>query len=528
MSDVATAIEERFRPLVRECNVASWDANVDATDENERRRVETDLALSNALADSEAFAEVQAARSGNGDPLGGDPLVRRRLDLLHDLMLPRQVPAALRERIVELEASVAARYSRHRGVVGGEEVDDVAIKKTLRESDDPAQRREAWEASKTVGAEVADDVRELARLRNEAARGLGYRDWFALAIATSELSEDRLIETLSAADRVTAEPFSRWKSSLDARLAERFGCAVSDLRPWHYADPFFQETPPDGAVDLDPYFRGRDVVELATRTFDGLELDVGDILGRSDLFPRARKNQHAFCTDIDREGDVRVLANLTDNHDSMDTLLHELGHAVYDLGYDQGLAWLLRDTHLVSTEASALFFGGLAGERDWLEQILGLDVDEAARLEQELRAARAARMLVFTRWVLVMTGFERELYGNPEAELDAIWWDLVHRHQLVTPPDDRRAPDWAAKIHIAVAPVYYHTYLYGAIVAAQIRDFLTAEVGGIVDRPDVGKILAERLYAPGLSIRWDHLVERTTGSPLSVEALAAEVAPVAA
>jgi peptidyl-dipeptidase A len=521
--DVATELEERLRPLARTRNLAGWEVSIEATDENERRRAEADLAFSDALADSEAFAGVQAARGDDGDPL-----LHRRLDLLHDLMLPRQVSAALRGRIVKLEASVAARYSRHRGVVGGEEVDDVAIKKILRESDDAGERREAWEASKTVGAEVADDVRELARMRNEAARGLGYRDWFALAIATSEMTEERLLETLAAADRVTAEPFARWKATLDGRLAERFGCATADLRPWHYADPFFQETPPDGAVDLDPYFRERDVVELATRTFDGLEVDVGPVLGRSDLFPRARKNQHAFCLDVDREGDVRILANLTDNHDSMDTLLHELGHAVYDLGYDRGLDWLLRDTHLVPTEASALLFGSLAGDRDWLERVLGLSGDEAAHLEQQLREARAAQMLVFTRWVLVMTGFERELYGDPEADLDSIWWELVRRHQLVTPPEDRRAPDWAAKLHIALAPVYYHTYLYGAMVAAQIREFLGAEAGGIVDRPGAGKLLTERLYAPGLSIRWDQLVERATGSPLSVEALATEVAPLSA
>jgi peptidyl-dipeptidase A len=521
--DVATALEDRLRPLARARNLAGWEASIEATDENERRRAEADLAFSNALADPEAFAAVQAARGADGDPL-----LRRRLDLLHDLMLPRQVPAVLRERIVKLEASVAARYSRHRGVVDGEEVDDVAIKKILREGDDAGARREAWEASKTVGAEVADDVRELARMRNEAARELGYRDWFALAIATSEMSEERLLETLGAADRVTAEPFARWKATLDERLTERFACAAEDLRPWHYADPFFQEAPPDGAVDLDPYFRDRDVVELAARTFDGLEIDVGPILGRSDLFPRAGKNQHAFCLDVDREGDVRILANLTDNHDSMGTLLHELGHGVYDMGYDQGLDWLLRDTHLVSTEASALLFGSLAADRDWLERVLGLSGDEAAPLEQKLRAARAAEMVVFTRWVLVMTGFERELYGDPDADLDSTWWELVRRHQLVTPPETRRAPDWAAKIHIALAPVYYHTYLYGGIVAAQIREFLAAEAGGIVDRPEAGKLLTGRLYAPGLSIRWDHLVERATGSSLSVEALAAEVAPISA
>ena len=157
-------------------------------------------------------------------------------------------------------------------------------------------------------------------------------------------------------------------------------------------------------------------------------------------------------------------------------------------------------------------------------RVLEVDPGEAESLDARLRAARAADLLVFTRWVLVMTGFERILYGDPEADLDAAWWELVSSHQLVTPPDGRRAPDWAAKIHIAVAPVYYHTYLYGAIVAAQLRTALETRAGGIVDRPEAGALLARELYAPGQSLRWDRLVEQASGSPLSVESLAREVA----
>ena len=125
--------------------------------------------------------------------------------------------------------------------LGGRLVDDNEIKRILRTSDDVDERREAWEASKTVGAAVADDVRELARLRNEAARSLGYRDWFALAISTSEMDETKLFETLDECDRLTAGAFAAWKAATDTRLAERFGCAVDDLRPWHYEDPFFQD-----------------------------------------------------------------------------------------------------------------------------------------------------------------------------------------------------------------------------------------------------------------------------------------------
>lgn len=515
---LADSAEETLRPLSRARNESWWLANVEANEENARRRADAELAYTEALADRDLFAALEGALEGSDE--SGE---RRRLELLRDAMLRHQIAPSLRERIVELEAAVEMRFSSHRAVVRGEEVDDNAITRILRTSDDSAERREAWEASKTVGAAVADDVRELARLRNEAARSLGHRDWFALSLATDEMDEDKLADTLAAADRVTAEPFARWKAGLDERLAERFGCAVEGLRPWHYADPFFQQLPPDGGVDLDPLFEGRDVVELSRSTFHELGLEVGGILDRSDLYPRPAKCQHAFCIDVDRAGDVRVLANVVPNARWAETMLHELGHGVYDLGFEAELPWTFRRAHLVTTEATAILFGDLASRRPWLERVLGLEPAEAEGLEARLRASRAAELLVFTRWVLVMNAFERALYRDPEGDLDATWWELVRRYQLVTPPDGRRAPDWAAKIHVAVAPVYYHTYLYGSIAASQIADALETETGGLVGRPEAGRVLRERLFAPGQSLRWDELVERASGRALTVASLERDV-----
>ena len=511
--------EGRLAPLLLESNLAWWESQIAATEQNAERRTRAELAWSDALADRDLFEEVERARESgaNGD-------ASRRLDLLGNLMLAHQLPDSLRARIVELESSVDLRFSRHRGVVRGREVDDTEIKRILRRSDDAVEREEAWAASKTVGAEVADDVRELARLRNQAARALGHRDWFALSLAIDELDEDKLARTLGEAEQATAATFTRWKGGLDETLAVRFGCAVSDLRPWHYADPFFQEAPPDGAVDLDPLFEGQDVVALARRTVNGIGFAADGILERSDLLPRDGKNQHAFCIDIDRGGDVRVLANVVSTHDSMDTMLHELGHGVYDLGFRDDLPWLLRSTHLVTTEASALLFGALAWRREWLELVLGLSAVEGEALEGRLRAARAVELLVFTRWVLVMNTFERALYADPDSDLDTIWWELVARYQGVTPPAERRAPDWAAKIHIAVSPVYYHTYLYGAIVALQLAAGIESTAGGIVDRPEAAALLRTKLFEPGQSVRWDRLVEQASGAPLSVGSLAREVA----
>ena len=163
-------------------------------------------------------------------------------------MLPHQVPESLRARIIELEAAVEARFSRHRGVVRGEELDDNEIKRILARATTPPsvarrrrRRRPSGRGSPTTFAGSPASA-------TKAARALGHRDWFALSLANDELDEQKLLQTLAACDRATAEPFGRWKGELDARLADRFGCAVSELRPWHYADPFFQEPPAEAAA----------------------------------------------------------------------------------------------------------------------------------------------------------------------------------------------------------------------------------------------------------------------------------------
>ena len=517
---VADRIESELAPLYTEVSHAWWDLNVAATDENERRRVELETALSDFLADGERFAAIEAARAT------ADGTARRRLDLLRHAFLPKQIPEDTRSRIIELEASVEMRFTRHRGEIAGRRVDDNEIRQILRESDDVAERRAAWEAAKTVGAEVADDVRELARLRNAAARAVGFRDWFALSVATAEMDEVKLIAMLDEADRATAEPFARWKADLDQSFASRFGCPVADLEPWHYADAFFQEVPVEGGVDLDPWLADADLVELSRRTFDGIGLETRDVLERSDLFPREGKCQHAFCIDIDRAGDVRVLANVVPGQQWMDTMLHELGHASFDAGFDGSLPWLLRDTHLVVTEGIAILMGRLAGDAEWLGRVAGAAAGEVGAISDRLTSARAADMLVFTRFVLVMTNFERSLYADPESDLDARWWELVERYQLVTRPAGRSNPDWAAKIHMACAPVYYHNYLYGNIAASQLAAALERECGGLVDRPAAGRFLTERVFAPGLSVRWDRLIEQATGEPLTATHFGRDIAAV--
>lgn len=520
---LAAHLEDALAPLEVELNRAWWAASTDATPEHQARQAEAERAVRDFYGDPEAFAELSAALEDLHPD--ADPVLRRRLELLRQGFVPNQVDKDLRDAIVELETSVHGAFSSFRGSVDGRPVTDNDIAEILDQSDDTGERRAAWEASKQVGAAVADRVRELSRLRNDAARRLGYRDHYALALEVGDLDERRLFDTLAAVDRATAAPFRDWKAALDARLADRFGVAPDELGPWHYGDPFFQQAPRLPEASLDGVLAGADIVELAARTYDGIGLDARAVVERSDLYPREGKTQHAFAIDIDRSGDARVLCNVAPTERWAETTLHELGHAVYDLGIDRALPWTLRTpAHALSTEGVAMWFGRLVRDPQWLASVAGVPGPELERLRAPLAETRRAMLLVFARWVLVMMHFERGLYADPDGDHDARWWELVERFQGVRRPAGRHEPDWAAKIHVALAPVYYQNYLYGELFASQVDAALAQRAGRRVGDPEVGRFLRERVFRPGASLRWDRLVEQATHAPLSVEALVADLA----
>jgi peptidyl-dipeptidase A len=203
----------------------------------------------------------------------------------------------------------------------------------------------------------------------------------------------------------------------------------------------------------------------------------------------------------------------------MDTLLHEFGHAVYDKYINPSLPYLLRTiAHINSTEAIALMMGGLADDPGWLSSIAGVSGEELEGARERLLRISQADRLVFVRWALVMYRFEKALYEDPDREdLNDLWWDLVERIQLVNRPPDRNEPDWAAKLHVALAPVYYHNYVLGYLTAAQLRRHLEKDVvgGPFFTSELAGRYLQEAVFSQGARDDWENTVLRATGERLN-------------
>ena len=529
LSEFIGGFVAEIQPLELKHNEAFWLANTTGEARYEEESARLDAAMRKMFARREPFAML--SRLCDAGALA-DPLLDRQLTLLHLAHRARQLPPEMIEQQVRLEKSLESRFNQFRATLDGERVSDNRIVDVLRDSDDLGLRRRAWEASKQVGAEVEADLLRLVRLRNDGARQLGFANYYSMSLELDELSERELFELFDELERETTPLWKAYKGALDAHLSRRLGIAADALRPWHYADPFFQEAPP-ADVSLDPFYANLDLVGLSERYFKAVGFDVRDVIARSDLFERPGKCQHAFCMSMDRGDDVRVLCNVRPTERWMGTMLHELGHAVYDRNLDRSLPWVLRgQAHILTTEASAMLFGRLSKNPVWLATWAGAD---ARALERQAEAAaRAVRqqLLVQSRWEMVMVHMERAVYRNPEQDLRTLWWDLVERFQWVSRPQGRHAPDWAAKIHFSVAPCYYHNYQLGEMLASQLQDHLLRRVlGGGTDAwpryvrsPDVGAFLQREFYAPGRRWDWRELTRRATGRPLESRPFVDELA----
>jgi peptidyl-dipeptidase A len=515
-SDVEALIRETVegvRPLYTAYTHAMWESATTGAEEAGKREQEAQAALMRFWANPKRYALAKSLDEGGE---ASDPIAARQLRLIFLSAAKAQQDEETIQKLTQLEAEVRQKYYNFRGKVAGKELSDNALDEVLAKSRDSGEVREAWEASKQIGGETAGLVRELARVRNAAARAQGFRDHFQRSLALDEIDEEMLLKLFGSLERATRGPFQSLKGEIDRARAKRFGVRSSELGPWHYGDRFFQTAPALGELDLDEVFAGKDPVALANVTYEGLGMEVRDILDRSDLFARPGKNQHAFCLDLDREGDIRTLNNLEANHRWNQTLLHELGHAVYDKYVDGDLPWLLRKPpHTLSTEAIALMMGGLTYDEEWLGRVAGAPAAEAQRISRAARERERAERLIFTRWCLVMTHFERALYEDPERDLDGLWWSLVDKYQRVRRPQGRQAPDWAAKYHVALAPVYYQNYELGYLVTAQLQDRIQKEAGSLVGRAEAGAWLRERVFRPGAKVDWRRHVEAATGEPLN-------------
>ncbi len=518
LRDFIPEVSRKSKQLNKALWILETTGSVDAAD----LKADLDTELRLLFNDGDTYQKLLGWEQ---DPLLADPLLKRQLNVLIRAFKQNQIPKDLLEQIAQKEAALSMSYATFRPDLDGQKATENDIRERLKNERDPSKRQSAWEASKRIGEVLAPQILALVDLRNQEAVALGYPDYFQMQLDLQEVDPNWLLKTLDDLARKSDQAYGEIIREIEQTQAKNFAVSLSALGPWAWAEPFGQEDPLD-ASELDQLVAGVDISKVSADFYKRMGMDAAAILARSDLYERPGKNQHAFCIHIDRTGDVRTLNNVKDSLKWLETVLHELGHAVYELGFDPNLPWLLREPpHMISTEAMALIAGRQAYRYDSLGSLIGTSPDkESLRKRADLSLRR--RQLIFSRWVLVMTAFESQLYKNPSQDLNALWWQLVEKYQKIRPPQNREGKwDWAAKYHIGLAPVYYFSYLLGEMFASAIQEELVNRAGSeALSSEKAGHFLQEKLFSPGNRMSWSELVAHVTGKPLSSDAWIREYA----
>jgi peptidyl-dipeptidase A len=525
------AYNAEFAVLEKTQTLAYWKAANSGAKEDFDAFAAADLALKKFHSDKERFARIEELKGLEGL----DPLVARSLGVAWLAFKGNQLSPEMLEKMVKMSTEIEQAFSTFRGELDGKKYSNNELLELLEKEKKTPRRQAIWGALKQVGGAVGPKLVELARLRNEAARELGYPNYWEMQVRLQEHDPARLLAIFAELEEQTREPFAKMKAELDADVAKRLGVKPGELMPWHYDNPFFQEAPPSSAVNLDEFYEKKpkeEIAEIAVRFYGDIGLDIRDIVERSDLYEREGKDQHAFCISIDRTGDVRTLLNIKPKEQWMGTMLHEQGHAIYDKLIDRALPFNLREmAHIFTTEAVAMLFGALSKNPTWLVAYAGADPKRVAEVEAAIYEQRRREQLLFARWTMVMLYFEKDLYENPDQDLNRLWWDHVERLQMLKRPPERNEPDWASKPHFTIAPVYYHNYQLGELYAAQLRHKLASLAKhegptrslSWTGRADFGEFMDREVFKPGRTIPWPEFVARTTGEPLTARFFAEEL-----
>jgi peptidyl-dipeptidase A len=511
--------ENTIVPLHKDYNLKFWELSLDGTQDHEKALVEAKARYLEVYNNREEFSQLREWKSAG---IKLDPIELRQLKLIHDSFVPNQIDPDVLRDIVERETEIENLFNTFRANFEGGKATENELREILRTETDMSRRRTAWEATKQVGHEVAPGLLELIGIRNREARKLGYQDYYSMMFELQELDEAWVFSLFDRLEHLSERAYTEMKAELDAAVKDKYGLTESQTYPWLYSDPFFQEFPAAGAAEsLDDIFKHCDIEALTRAHYSSIGLDIEDLIRHADLYEREGKSQHAFCLDMDHEGDVRVLCNIRKNERWMSTMLHEFGHAVYDKYNDRSLPFLLRTpAHTLTTEAIAMLNGRMSKTPEWLVKIGGLSQADAQRVSASAFKTLRSEMLIFLRWAITLVRFERELYRNAGQNLNRLWWEYVERFQKVTPPPNRDQTDWASKNHLATSPVYYQNYVLGELMASQILKYIHREVvksESFVGNRQVGEYLVEKVFKPGARYEWNTMLANATGETLNPE-----------
>lgn len=409
----------------------------------------------------------------------------------------------------EKENEISQKLNSYVMKIDDKPVSKAELSQIMETEKNPEIRKKASDAKIKSGDLIAEDLRELVKMRNDFAKKKGYDNYFDYKISEDyDIKPKELDKLLSDVAKNTKKSNDKVMSEIKADLSKAFGVKPEDLRSYHFG--YLAGEDPERLVN-EQINTKEEVVDISKKAYAGMGYDVDSLPIKLDLFPRANKNTHGFSFPIEAGKDARILANLTNNVSSIDTLMHELGHSVFTVKTDSKLPYMEQDTTSTMTEAVAMMMGDLVRTEGLLKDKVSPEVNEkfAKSLGKEDSSFVGSSMAIID--------FERNMYKNPDQDLKQLWKDMSVKYKGRSEKDEP-TNEWATIPHFLSHPAYYQNYFRASLIKAQLYDGLTKKFGNITENKDTAKYLNEHIFKYGGSKEDDEILQEVTGQPLTAEA----------
>jgi peptidyl-dipeptidase A len=432
-----------------------------------------------------------------------DSTLARRLELWRRDFLPSRADPKLPPRLVALQTSIQDTVSAFRFDVRGVRLTATGIAGLIDTSADRSLREAAFRARPQISAHTRAPILRALGMIDRIARQEGFPNGAAGGLTYSTLEPAQVLRDLDAFEQSTRPAYL---ALLD--LAKQ-DLRVDRLEPWDI-DYWLHLQETAAGTDAWPKERGltrlRDLMLALGFAFDSLpiRIDVREVPTGGITFP------------IRPPFEARLLTNPFNGSKFYETLFHEYGHAAnFTLMRPDLPLGFFRGDETPLGEGLAETLGHFAYDRHWLARVNSLSEGEAARLE---RVGKMSQLLWLRRVIGLNAYFEISQYLDRRANLDSLYAATYRRFVGVELP----AGDYfATRDLFATGPLYFQSYLYAGMIAAQLREAMREQFGteDLTHEPRVAQWLTDHFFAPGASIPWPEKIRRATGRPLSTEAL---------
>ena len=322
---------------------------------------------------------------------------------------------------------------------------------------------------------------------------------------------------------------SEYEDGLNMETCDRFFATVRSRLV-----PLLQKVASVPQVDnacLYGHFPAQDQEKLAKELMKLIGLDL-DHCGLATT-------EHPFTTSFGSHFDERITTNYRENNfaSSMFSVIHEGGHALYDMGSDDDLAYTVLDggVSMGIHESQSRFYENLLGRsRPFVERVFPLlqeafpeqmkqytaeDVYKAINRAEPSLIRTEADQVTYCLHVMVRYELEKQVMAGQLAvkDLPQAWNRLYKEYLGVDVPDDKHGvlqdSHWSGG-SIGYFPSYALGSAYGAQLLKKMQE--TVDVDDCLRRGDFGPINQwnrEHIWKFGSLYKPGQLLETALGEP---------------